>query len=145
MLVCVKLCVENFMSVTTSIMMETFAYFTSRKIFLLNLQYTVSFHCSGFTRDECEVVSGSPLQNYTGCITDGDNLAADCDGFISEDCEFYGNITVFDPKPGRIKTAEECEILCSNFTVSTYFNPYYGWRKQNYNNIKSVSRILNVR
>ena len=60
-------------------------------------------------------MSGSPYQSVEDCIT-GD-LADGCDGFIEEECHFYGGDTGYSSEPGQILEAEDCQVWCLTFEV----------------------------
>ena len=70
---------------------------------------------SGNERGECGVVAGSPDQSVEDCVI-GDVINAACDGFMYEECDYYGE----DPDgvsapPGQITNPTECEEYCQLF------------------------------
>ena len=62
------------------------------------------------------MVSGSPYQSVEECITD--DLVNGCDGFIHEECDFFGGDTGYSAEPGQIIDPEDCEEWCLTFEVN---------------------------
>ena len=69
------------------------------------------------TRSECDIVAGSPDQNLNDCLL-GDITVGGCDGFIYEECDYYGEDTGFSAPPGEITNPVECEEYCLLFQVN---------------------------
>ena len=79
---------------------------------MLNL-YESDF--SGNERGQCGTVAGSPDQSVENCVN-GEIINGACDGFMYEECDYYGE----DPDgvsapPGQITNPTECEEYCQLF------------------------------